>query len=204
MSEPTAHQLNRLLSQQNLFIRITSGLDRRTRLQLQIACEERLAAIRSIDNELDHLARKRRQLVSELSQARDDLWPAIPWKKGRRPPDFDEDPLPPVVEEPIWLFGRTLRSVCITILHRHGELPLRDLHALLHHYGFALATKYPVRVLSDAMGYECEQGRAARVRRGVYRAAAGHRPRPGRFGAEPLGPVTAHPTWPAPDETQVP
>src|SRR5690554_6195860 len=97
---PRPHDLNRNLSNRNRAIRQVSGLDRSTRLRLHVACDDDLAEIRNIDDQLAELSYARRSLVGQLAERRDQLWPVVPWKKGRRPPDFDQDALPPVVAEP--------------------------------------------------------------------------------------------------------
>ena len=59
-------------------------------------------------------------------------------------------------------------------------MTLRGLHAAIHLHGYGIASKHPVRALSDALGYEVEMGRAERVNRGVYRARSAGTPRPCR------------------------
>jgi hypothetical protein len=185
----------RHLSLRRLALRHAAGLDRPTRVRVQIERDERIARLRQLDEELDRLAADRRELVDRLEDDRDRLYPPVPFVAGRRPPAHDQPPLPPQVTDPVLLGGRRLRSVALGLLRRHGPLALRDLHALLHWYGFAIDSPTPVRALADALGYEHEQGRAVRVRRGVYRAA-GPLPRRGRHGRPDLGP---HPS-PDPQE----
>ncbi len=213
---PSSRELHRLLSTRRLAIRVASGLDRRTRVRLQVDCDTLVARLGRLDRDLDRLSSERRSTVESLDEFRDRLWPIVEWQHGRRPPRLDEEPLPPVVADPVWLYGPALRSVCLTLLRRHGPLCLRDLHALLHRYGFALLTHSPVRVLSDSLGYECEQGRAERVSRGVYRVHPRFRPPRGGFGSEPIGPeppvlptrphdpepVSGHPAWNDPEPGQ--
>ena len=57
-------------------------------------------------------------------------------------------------------------------------LKLRDLHSLIHAYGYGVHGSHPGKNLADAMGYEVEQGRADRIERGRYAA----RSAPGGFG----------------------
>ena len=87
---------------------------------------------------------------------------------ARRPPRPDQAPLPPVATDARPLFGRHLRRVCLSLLHQHGELALRDLHLLLILHGFTLTGSAPVKALADALGHEHDHGRVVRVRRGVY------------------------------------
>jgi len=49
-------------------------------------------------------------------------------------------------------------------------MSLTELHARLHRSDLAVAGRYPVKVLADALGYESDQGRVRRVQRGVYSA----------------------------------
>ncbi|MBK5224543.1 MAG: hypothetical protein JJE52_17035 [Acidimicrobiia bacterium] len=189
MHDATAGQLNRDLSQRLITVRYHAGLDRRTRLNLQLQRDDQLACIDQVDAQLAALAGQRQALVSDAHDLHDRLWPVVPWKKGRRPPRLDQTDLPPVVHHPIPLFGRRLRSVCLTILARHGAQRLRDLHGLLHLYGFVIAAEAPVRVLADALGYEHDRQRAQRVRRGVYALHPGFRPRRGRHGRVDLPPM---------------
>ena len=63
-----------------------------------------------------------------------------------------------------------MRASCVALLGGAGELSLSELHVLLHLSGFRVDSSQAVKALSDAMAYECEQGRAVRVARGVYAA----------------------------------
>src|SRR5690606_12245262 len=58
---------------------------------------------------------------------------------------------------------------CLAILARHGELPLVEVHAWLHRYGYLVGSAHPVKALADALGHEHDAGRAERTARGVYR-----------------------------------
>ena len=122
--------------------------------------------------------------MDALTELREQLYPPVPWAKGRRPPDVDRSPLPPATEGSQAISGRDLRITCLTILRRHGALCLPELHGLLHRYGYLIAATRPVTALSDAMAYEVEHGRARRVERGVYEAT--DRPDPKLRTAPPL------------------
>ena len=122
MDIPSAHRLNRLLSNRMLLNRMEAGLDRSTRLRLQLDCDSIVAQVRSIDDQLDDLSTRRRSLTTRLGDIRDELYPPIAWKRGRRPPTIDGDMLPPVVDDPDWLWGRRLRSVCLTLLRLYGTV----------------------------------------------------------------------------------
>ena len=78
--------------------------------------------------------------------------------------------------------GRRLRAVALTILRRHGMLTLRDLHGLIHAYGYCVHGSHPAKNLADAMAYEVEQGRADRIERGRYAQRAGGAADPFRRG----------------------
>jgi hypothetical protein len=159
-----------------------------------------------LDDQLAELSAQRLALVARLRRTRELLYPPVPWSHGRRPPDLDTAPLPPIVDGAEPLIGRALRAACRAVLARHGATSLRDLHGLLHRYGYVVSARRPVAALSDAMRYEVEQGRARRIQRGVYelrtdgaqrRRARGDHPRtlaelqPGwrRHGSSPLDPV---------------
>lgn len=147
------------------------------------------AEVQRLDQELASLTYRRRAAVRRLVALRDRLWPARPYRHVRRPAAVDAPPLPPCVEDPLVLRGAALRGTCLVILDRHGTLTLRELHELLHRYGFAIGNDRSVQALGDAMAYEHEQGRAVRVGRGVYALVAGaldHRRSPARRVA-PLG-----------------
>ena len=161
-------------------IRQRGSLDRVTRARLQARERELVERIQAADRAMAAHAAARRDALQELDDVHQQLWPPTAWPRGRRPGrDQVTDPLPPLPEDPVWLWGRRLRAVCLRLLHRCGTLPLRQLHALLHLHGFGVAGEQPVKVLADALGEETDQGRAVREGRGRYRAAPGYRPPPG-------------------------
>lgn len=107
-----------------------------------------------------------------------------------RPPEPPGLPTPPGPRRRFpsrQLRRHELRSVCLTILRRHGPQRLRDLHGLLHCYGYFVASVRPVQRSGDAMAYEERCGRARRVARGTYEAVADapEPPRPGWWGPSP-------------------
>jgi hypothetical protein len=115
--------------------------------------------------------------VDELAAIREELYPPVPWCHGRRPPDLDCSPLAAAPKGAEGTSGQWLRATCLTILRRHGPTSLRELHGLLHRYGYVIRATRPVTALSDAMAYEVERGRARRVDRGVYEATSPESPR---------------------------
>ena len=159
-------------------IRRASGLRLRERVVIQARRDELVHELADIDDRLLALSEERRALVEQLGGIRTQLYPPIPWCHGRRPPDLDVAPLPPVPAGAVPLTGRALRAACRQILRRHGATSLRELHALLHRYGYHLGSPRPVAALSDAMRHEVSAGRARRVARGVYElhVAVGQRP----------------------------
>ena len=137
--------------------------------------------LRGIDRSLAALAKERRRLLDRLAARTDELWTWADWPEGRRSgTDSLDDALPPLPEDPKWLFGRRLRATCLRLLQRCGPLPLRQLHALLHLHGFGVAGAHPVKALADALGHEADTGNAFRESRGRYRAAPDYRPRSAR------------------------
>lgn len=156
-----------------LELRVASQLPLWWRIQRQTERDALVHRLRRIDDRLDDLSAERRAIVDELAAVREDLYPPVPWCRGRRPPDIDRAPLPPAPAGAQVLRGRALRSTCLSILRRHGALGLRELHGLLHRYGYLVGAARPVTALSDAMAYETERGRARRTGHGVYEAVAG-------------------------------
>ncbi len=83
-------------------------------------------------------AEQRRRIFDEMQRTHDLLWD-IDCFNGRQPPRPGEPPLPPTSEDPIYLYGRRLRTTCLAILARHGCQSLPELHTLVHLYGYAVA-----------------------------------------------------------------
>lgn len=157
-----------------------------------VASRDRLLAeLDGVDAQLTALARRRIQLTDRLAELRDELWPVATHPRGRRPAPSGELALPPLPEQPTWLEGRRLRSVCLVLLRRVGRLSLPRLHALLHAHGYGIDSAHATKALSDALSYEVECGRARRVRRGEYEVGT-QAPKPGRHGAVPLRPLAPH------------
>lgn len=156
-----------------------------------------------VDNELAELTQRRCALADRLAELREKLWPTVLHRRGRRPDVTGGPAVPPLPEQPTWLYGRRLRSVCLALLRRAGRLTLPKLHALLHAHGYGVDATYAAKTLSDTMGYEVECGRARRVRRGEYEIA-GPPPREGRHGAPSLEPAQPDPEDRLLDETLSP
>lgn len=152
------------------------------------------AALRDLellDAELETLSARRRNCIRRLERLRPQLWPNRSGHHRRRGP-IGTPPLPPPPPdaEPLW--GRSLRATAVALLHRHGTCSLPELHGLLHRCGYTVDSPRPVQALGDALAYEVERGRCARVRRGVYRAIA---------RAEDVHPPAAL-TWEDPDPAE--
>ena len=138
------------------------------RQELMAECLSFLADIGEVDGQLGELAGRRRSLVKELQSRRVLLMPVLSRGGGRAPVGDGLVCLPPVDLEAPALWGRRLRASCVALLGGAGELSLSELHVLLHLSGFRVDSSQAVKALSDAMAYECEQGRAVRVATGVY------------------------------------
>ena len=138
------------------------------RHMLEARRQRAVDALDALDRESVDWMRRKQAADREALAVHDLLWPAIPDGWARRPPRPDQAPLPPVATDARPLFGRHLRRVCLSLLHQHGELALRDLHLLLILHGFTLTGSAPVKALADALGHEHDHGRVVRVRRGVY------------------------------------
>jgi hypothetical protein len=109
-----------------------SGLSLRARVKVQTERDALVAELAELDAELLERSIRRRALIAELADLRDELYPVVDTFWGRRPPDLDVAPLPPIVEGADPLRGRRLRAACVAILRRHGTTSLRELHGLLH------------------------------------------------------------------------
>jgi acyl-CoA synthetase (AMP-forming)/AMP-acid ligase II len=118
-------------------------------------------------------AAETRAVRAEIHACRDWLWPRRQWQREihwRRPRGCGAPPIPPPLPEADVLAGRSLRTHALAVLLQTGggELPLPEIHTLLHRRGFAVAGPNPVKRLADALGYEHRKGRARRTRRGWY------------------------------------
>lgn len=141
-------------------------------------CHELLGQLDDVDAELAALAARRRRLTEALKQRRSLLvYRPSSLFRARQPAPDGSVRLPPLHTDATALWGRRLRATCVTILRRAGALSLPEVHVLLHHHGFRVASDHPVKALSDALAYEVERGRLLRPERGVY---------------APLGPPNPH------------
>lgn len=153
----------------DLFLnRVVSGMSTLSRRRAHERRHDLFARMREIDELAARMTDERISAIEELVELRDSLWPTIPWQRGRRPPAIDGNPLPPATRRAIPIAGVVLRRAALQILARHGPLPLVEIHAWLHRYGFLVGSSRPVKCLADALGYEHDHGRALRIGRGVY------------------------------------
>lgn len=142
---------------------------------------ERLLAL---DAAIEDLVDERLVCLDVLVDCRDQLRRRWSNRHNRRRASVDEAPFPGVPPRAKPLYGVDLRSVALTILRRHGPQRLRDLHALIHLYGYCIDSERPVQRLGDAMAYELSQGRVERLERGVYGPTDEH-PGPDRYAPPP-------------------
>ena len=134
------------------------------------------ATLRRLDASLEMAAAQRRAVLDRMARARRRLWPrrGRPLRRAARP---DERTVPPPIVDAAPLTGVDLRVAIVAILRRHGEVSLRELHGLIHRYGYRVDGARPVQRLGDAAAYEARQGRLVRCGRGRYGPApTGGRP----------------------------
>jgi hypothetical protein len=153
-------------------IRARARMANSPRAVLQRECDELERQVQDIDAELDHLYRRRREMIRGIRERKRRLWPLLT-RIGRCPLPSGRPALPPVAPDAVGLWGRRLRAVCRQVLETARQpVPLGDLHALLHRRGFFVDSRHPVKSLADAMRYEVGSGRVTRVRRGTYATVA--------------------------------
>ena len=150
--------------------RLTAGLRCGERIRLDQRRQQLVEWLDELDTIVASWMRERREALDEAEEIHEILWPAVEAGWGRRPPRPGRSPMAPQVVKPHAVRGAALRSLCCALLHRHGELALVELHTLIHVYGYEILSRIPVKTLADSLGYETLEGRAERVRRGVYRA----------------------------------
>ena len=150
--------------------RRAAGLRCGARIRLDQRRQQLVERLDALDTVVASWMRERREALDEAEEIHDSLWPTVEAGWGRRPPRPGRSPMAPQVVDPYPVRGAALRSLCCALLHRHGELALVELHTLIHVYGYEIFSRTPVKTLADSLGYETLEGRAERVRRGVYRA----------------------------------
>ena len=158
-------------------LRTEGSLARGRRSSLLNTRSALLAELAMLDADAQELARRRVEVVAALRANRDELWPRVPWCRGRRPPTHDQPSLPPAPAGAMTIGGRRLRRLCLHVLSGRGPLTLAELHGAIHLQGYLLESRRPVQALADAIAYEVKLGHAVRHRRGVY--GVGHPPAAG-------------------------
>lgn len=138
------------------------------RQRLQATYDRLDQQVRHIDRQLRELSARRIALAAKRRDAHRQLFINLA-KRGRRAAPDGSEALPPLPHDTTWLWGRRLRSVCRALLAAGGPTDLVTLHARLHRQGYGVAGNNPVKALADALGYETDEGRVCRERRGVYR-----------------------------------
>ena len=139
---------------------------------IRLAHAEDLQALAAIDGDLEQLTARRRAVLERLVRYRQRLWPGVTGRHQRKTCRAEDNPIPPttVGARPVW--GSDLRRIAVAVLGRHGPQPLRELHGLIHRYGYVIDSRRPVQRLADAVAYEVRHGRLERIERGVYGPAA--------------------------------
>lgn len=140
---------------------------------VRIAHADGLEELARLDAALDQLTARRREIVDRVDTYRRRLWPNMTERQHRHYGRPGEIPMPPAPVDARPLWGRHLRRTAVAVLARHGAQSLRELHGLLHRYGYVLDSRRPVQRLADALAYEVRGGRVERLERGVYGLAAG-------------------------------
>jgi hypothetical protein len=120
------------------------------------------------------LGERMAEVRTKLACIRVVMWPHVEPKDivhGFRYTRVNGTPaIPPVARNALPLRGQDLRCAVLAILARHGRpMQLVEIHRALHLEGYAIASRFPVKRLADALGYETNNSRAIRVDRGVYR-----------------------------------
>ncbi len=135
---------------------------------IRLAHAEDLQTLAAIDGDLENLTAHRRAVLERLVRYRHRLWPGMTGRHHRKTCRAEDNPLPPIAvgARPLW--GCDLRRVAVAVLTRHGAQPLRELHGLIHRYGYVIDSRRPVQRLADAVAYEVRHGRLERLERGVY------------------------------------
>ncbi len=142
--------------------------------------ERFLAEIQSLLEQAHDLDEQQRALAAQFADVRTDLahlrvvmWPRVDPKDivvgYRRRRVNGPAPIPPAAPNAYPLRGRDLRFAALAVLATHDRpMSLVEIHRALHLGGYVVDSRFPVKRLGDALGYEERNGRAYRVKRGVY------------------------------------
>src|SRR5262245_61206125 len=104
--------------------RRASGLRCGERLRLDKRRQGVVDRLDELDAVVAAWMRDRREVLAEAEEIHESLWPPVEAGWGRRPPRPGRSPLAPQVAQPRAVRGAALRSLCLALLHRHGELAL--------------------------------------------------------------------------------
>lgn len=146
------------------------------RARVERECNQLIAEISDVDEQLAELAARRHRLATEVKDKLRRLRRPGIYSRARQPAADGSMCLPPLPEDAGTLWGRRLRSTIVAILRRCGPLKLPELHAMIHHHGYRIVATTPAKALSDACSYEVEKGRLRRPERGTYAPAGSARP----------------------------
>ncbi len=135
---------------------------------VRLAHAASLDELASLDQELEVLAARRRATLDHLAAYRRRLWPGMRGRHHRKTCRAEDNPMPPAAVDAEELWGGELRQAAVQVLRRHGAQTLREIHGLLHRYGYVIEGCRPVQRLADALAYEVRHGRCVRATRGVY------------------------------------
>ena len=135
--------------------------------------DELVARAVELDRQQQALAVELAEIRTALAEIRVLLWPRVEHQhfvRGFRHTRVNgPPPIPPEAPNAHVLWGRHLRSAVLAILARnHRPMKLVEIHRDLHLSGYSIKSRFPVKRLADALGYETDNGRARRVDRGTY------------------------------------
>ena len=126
-----------------------------------------------LDAEQRALAGQLAEVRTKMAELRVVMWPRVEPKDIVHGFRFTRVNGPPAIPReapnalPLW--GRHLRYGALAVLARHARpMKLVEIHRALHLEGYAIESRFPVKRLADALGYESTLGRVRRVERGVY------------------------------------
>ena len=135
---------------------------------VRLAHSASMQDLEGLDRELEVLTARRRAVLGRLRDYRTRLWPGMRGRHHRKTCRLEDEPMPPAALDAVPLWGGDLRRVMTAIVRRHGDVTLRELHGLIHCYGYTVDSVRPVQRLADAAAFEVRHGRMERIDRGVY------------------------------------
>jgi hypothetical protein len=141
--------------------------------RFHVECAALLERANELDAQQRALSAELAEVRSRLAELRIVMWPRVDPKDivhgFRRTRRGGPPPIPPEAPGAHPLCGKHLRSTVLAVLARNGRpMTLVEIHRELHLYGYAIASRHPVKRLADALRYEFVKGRARHLDRGVY------------------------------------